>query len=1461
LITVCLLLLSDGVQLSDHTLEIREITGIGQLVNLKVLWIGGNLIEHIAPDTFDNNQQLVELNIAGNLIGQFKEIPLFDRIKSLESLSMKCANFAENPVCSLCNYQTYALYHLTRIKKLDSLLITDDARHIADATFLKKKMYYNMRIKTLKRNATNVLNNAKQMYTDRCNDCSLNLNVLLRMRRELEREIEEAQYLPKWDSVENASSSVEATDVPPRVEEDDNYMRQVKSKYNIISNEIKKKLMAISDLNNYLKSFTHKVNMTAEMSIGRLLLELDTGGNIRLEEGKVGDVWYHSCVDLIKSRFFASDFKVLGYSSLNVHRVTRIHNRYLRNRFEKRLDEAVDTSDNAYKRSLEYLFYGEGLDPDTDIFSIVEDGFPSAESYTSRGFDSAVTLSNSVSICEIPRIQTLLSQDKTGSKLPVTIKGSLLIAKVFLGSFKAEKKSASRPGSSANEPTATGIPNAGIKPDQYGSSDSVYRTKAGDPKQRKWFIFDHKLILPEYLVEYEFVPTTVEGEISPFEQLQEMIIANLEPKSDIDILDIRSHAAHYAEFHSFCSQLELQAEQESDIMSTALSMPPNLIQRKKISMMSRYTITQTARCTSLSNITYLNLYGNNIRKIECLDGLTNLKTLILSFNEIDRIEGLDGCSSLERLELDFNLIKKLEGLDNLGKLRVLHLNNNLLYRVEDVLALHAKSLPDMRELSLSNNAICEVPSYRYIIIRRLQQLVMLDDAIITNEDRLFAVTQLHVITDELVRAAVNSKSRNLSYSLSYKTESQATLTPVSDDWALGVQELDLSGKRLRRITNLEKLVNLKRLNLSRNEISRMEHLHDHALLQELNLEDNRITKIEGLSALMHLRKLELASNKISKLENLDLCVRLTQLSLEGNHIESLSGVEKLVNLMELYLANNRVRNLQEVLHLKSLTKLIILDLSGNTICMDKSYRLYTVFNLKKLKVLDGVSIDANESQHAREEFSGKVTTDILREVLGEMDDFSQVNSLNLSSSSIKHLSNTTGPLFEKFHRLSDLNLQNNNITSLNGLNNVSDTLVYLNLDNNRLGETNVTPNNNTIGRYFDKLVNLQVLSLEDNHLTNMICLELKKLRSLRVLNLNRNEITKIDGLQGVSETLKELYLNRNKIRFLDHSGTTAVSELSFIPNLQILQIEENGVRSLDGITHLTTLVQFGCSSNRIGDMGELEKLTELSAYGYLRDISLAFNPVSRKSIYRPTVIHYCPSLITLDGKEISTEERQRSAMFFNQDYYQTNTSSPNVFTSPSPQNNPTAVVVSQDAQDQMVRNSQNQMRQSNNSRVPVRIAAVSFDYANGNSNGNGAHNSVTPAASTATSTTTSTPPIASATSPNRQDLTFYSSNNMQSNTKNASEQATREIERYLSRAGRKSSGSSRSSNTANNNNSTVPSTMPRTYVGSLGGVVRNPTLVVKRNGSKVPVKQQAYVFPSMGANGGTPRTTSLFPKV
>ena len=51
---------------------------------------------------------------------------------------------------------------LPKLSSLDTLLLADETKTLAEATFLKKQMYYNMRIKTMHRNARNIIRMAAE---------------------------------------------------------------------------------------------------------------------------------------------------------------------------------------------------------------------------------------------------------------------------------------------------------------------------------------------------------------------------------------------------------------------------------------------------------------------------------------------------------------------------------------------------------------------------------------------------------------------------------------------------------------------------------------------------------------------------------------------------------------------------------------------------------------------------------------------------------------------------------------------------------------------------------------------------------------------------------------------------------------------------------------------------------------------------------------------------------------------------------------------------------------------------------------------------------------------------------------------------------------------------------------------------------------------------------------------------
>lgn len=158
--------------------KIKKIAGLDSLKNLETLWLNENEIESleglpILPQLkefsiarnkievigtgLDGLDNLEDLNMSGNRIGNFKELLNLNRLPRLVRATFFDPHYGDNPICNLWNYQTYVLYHLPQLEKLDTLYISDDAKAFAEATFMKKRMYYNMRIKTIQRDASNLL--------------------------------------------------------------------------------------------------------------------------------------------------------------------------------------------------------------------------------------------------------------------------------------------------------------------------------------------------------------------------------------------------------------------------------------------------------------------------------------------------------------------------------------------------------------------------------------------------------------------------------------------------------------------------------------------------------------------------------------------------------------------------------------------------------------------------------------------------------------------------------------------------------------------------------------------------------------------------------------------------------------------------------------------------------------------------------------------------------------------------------------------------------------------------------------------------------------------------------------------------------------------------------------------------------------------------------------------------------
>ena len=119
------------------------------------------------------------------------------------------------------------------------------------------------------------------------------------------------------------------------------------------------------------------------------------------------------------------------------------------------------------------------------------------------------------------------------------------------------------------------------------------------------------------------------------------------------------------------------------------------------------------------------------------------------------------------------------------------------------------------------------------------------------------------------------------------------------------------------------------------------------------------------------------------------------------------------------------------------------------------------------------------------------------------------------------------------------------------------------------------------------------------------------LRNLQILSMGRNQLKRIQGLEEIGQTLKELWLSYNQIEKLE---------------------------GLQPCIHLETLY---IAQNKIRLWDEVSRLAQLPA---IRNLLLVGNPVYEDQLIdlRVQVVRRCPQLEVLDTHLISEQTRREA---------------------------------------------------------------------------------------------------------------------------------------------------------------------------------------------------------------------------
>ncbi|KAK9242389.1 leucine-rich repeat-domain-containing protein [Lipomyces tetrasporus] len=141
--------------------------------------------------------------------------------------------------------------------------------------------------------------------------------------------------------------------------------------------------------------------------------------------------------------------------------------------------------------------------------------------------------------------------------------------------------------------------------------------------------------------------------------------------------------------------------------------------------------------------------------------------------------------------------------------------------------------------------------------------------------------------------------------------------------------------------------------------------------RELTLRGHKIPVIENLGVTKDLNDaIDLTDNDITHLNNIPRLPRLQRLLIARNRITHISPTiaKSVPNLTTLLLTSNSISNLSDLEGLKELKQLTYLSLVNNPITRREHYRLWVIWRLPSVRILDYEKVRQVERQEATKLF-------------------------------------------------------------------------------------------------------------------------------------------------------------------------------------------------------------------------------------------------------------------------------------------------------------------------------------------------------------------------------------------------------------------------------------------------------------------------------------------------------------
>eukprot|EP00796_Vickermania_ingenoplastis_P007380 gene7380-5194_t len=1153
----------EGLPVLKHLRELwlsqNEITSITHLENvrkLRSLCLASNPIRSLEDAFGPHLSSLHSLNLSACRLYSFHHVAFLASLPCLRSLWFSDPLFGENAICRLNNYTTYTLHVLTALEVLDYNVITPEQRALADSIYGMKRVYYSMRIHTLDRNFGMLVQKAEQMAEEKAHKARGIKRLLVHHLNGIQNDLTER-------STYNRSSVFEPDAIFPtaKLEETKNLLSRAVGTREVELRNISKKLSeavsAAHDMKQHLKE--------------QLCVELNTGGNIRLDEVAPKDSWSESAHELVFARFKPENYKKYGIEGIEINRVYRVLNRGLRLRFDERVKEMdIDLANPYNRKSLLCLFsivpstrQGEdallqhmlihGMDTPVNLKkdSVLHPYLaPQSE---------GVPLTNSVFLADEERLNTCLKSGQLNgiNANPNALSSRLFVFRVFLG------KSVIAIGGSNKDDTSTFVRGGKkVVRKDYGSDVfSVYRTLPDDSHIRAWYCFDRTLVLPELLIDFTYKPL-VHMTVSPSlplvnmpEVLKKYIDSVIPPSSRSDGNDVKNVCYPLVGFMKWCEPgaFDQFAKEESD---KALQKGNSLL-----AMVSGGGATEPSG-------------GNPVHNASPFS-----KDVILHYAAV--------LGQTDPKKLSFCCLR-LKGFTVIRQdiASVVHPNITVLDLSRNKISLCswfgvATAFPNLKHFNLSDNELLRL-DLQSCVMANMQTL----DVSYNKLEDLSEIEAIPVSFPKLQRLTINNnpmmtKKNTEAIVLSYFFETD--LAQLNDLDLLSSSTLPLPCVRRKRTLDLQKGQN-KDPPMALKYLLRMAHKEwkqqggacdllslDSDVTPERFFEDS-VRLIEDLDSRKRTSTMVVAIHEAESISDDggydNFFPSVPTFQYYKSLMKSIDFIEWLPNLRHLILRGHNISDIRPALQLKQLH---ILDVQDNC--------LVAVPDLTDLQHLVEVNVSFNQIKS-----------------LAPMGVLPQLRCLSASGNLIDSLDISQMSKLEKLKELYLAKNRFNNKTDFYGLKDLPQ-LITLDLVGNPMMSADKGPNElEEIRCYF--IYHFRRLKMLDSQPVSLS--ESQRAREVFAGKMSACLLSERTGLQKkLWDTVKELDLS--------HCCLREVSMLEPFVSVEVLRLDHNTLTKLDGITCLRNLKALNLSHNKLGSAAAGSVGAAFRHTQYLESLSLEAN--------------------------------------------------------------------------------------------------------------------------------------------------------------------------------------------------------------------------------------------------------------